>query len=220
MNGLIFCHDGRVHCYVLASTLPCKYGMTEVKKVPLVEALNVIEKIKKKLCFTRNGKDVRLRTTTMGGCRRKSPYVKDLDLLVLVPESVGKHASAPLLPTAHFRKSKTISMKRIISVGARRLSAMISVDVRGRRKTYHMDLFAATKSEKPFAYFHHTGNAIYNIRVRSHAKKRGWKLNQYGVFYAEKPSVRVRGSERIRSEKDLARFLGVTYHSPQERNEK
>ena len=87
----------------------------------------------------------------------------------------------------------------------------------GRPRHYHVDLFLALESERPYALYHLTGPRSYNIRIRAYVKRaHGWRLNQYGVFYDDgaDPPRRVRGSARIRTEADLAKFLGVTYYPP------
>jgi DNA polymerase/3'-5' exonuclease PolX len=77
-----------------------------------------------------------------------------------------------------------------------------------------LDLFLATPAELPFALFHLTSPRAYVIRIRAFAKKvRGWKLTQYGLFYADS-GRRVRGSSRIRTQEQLAAFLGVTWRPP------
>lgn len=86
--------------------------------------------------------------------------------------------------------------------------------VRWRGQEYRVDMFFATPEERPFALFHWTGPKSYNIRTRAHAKKRGWRLNRYGLFY-QGTDRRVSGS--IRTETDLARKLGVTPRPPAER---
>jgi DNA polymerase/3'-5' exonuclease PolX len=73
-----------------------------------------------------------------------------------------------------------------------------------------------TTAEKPFALFHYSGPATYNIRTRALAKRHGWLLNQYGLFSIA-TGRRVPGSANIRTERDLAEFLGVTFRHPRDR---
>ena len=79
-----------------------------------------------------------------------------------------------------------------------------------------VDLFLVEEKDLPYALFHYTGSSIYNIRTRAHAKAHGMLLNQYGVFDVN-TKRRARGSSSIKSEKDLADFLGVSYRSPTDR---
>ena len=78
-----------------------------------------------------------------------------------------------------------------------------------------VDFFVCTPKEKPFMLFHYTGSRAYNIRTRALAKRKKWKLNQYGLYHFS--NRRVKGSGQIKTENDLAKFLGVSYRPPENR---
>jgi DNA polymerase/3'-5' exonuclease PolX len=81
-----------------------------------------------------------------------------------------------------------------------------------------VDLFITTRSELPFAMLQYTGPKFYNIRIRRYVRdQRGWLLNQHGLFYANNTSKKVVGSNKLRTEKDIIRFIGTTYYSPSDR---
>jgi DNA polymerase (family 10) len=82
--------------------------------------------------------------------------------------------------------------------------------VRGPRGNYRADLFLATRAERPYALFHYTGPASYNVRVRAHAKRLGFRLNQYGLF----ERATGRRAPAVRSEAGLARRLGLAARPP------
>lgn len=48
--------------------------------------------------------------------------------------------------------------------------------------------------------------------MRMKAKKRGLKLNQYGIWKGEKPVL------QSEDERDFFKFLDVRYHKPEERS--
>lgn len=157
------------------------------------------------------------RVLLVGSARRGKPVVKDLDLLlVAAPSPAAPPGPSESLAALSFRPSTASSRRpRLLtsySSGARRRSAI----VRHHGKNYRVDFFFARESEKPYALFHHTGSSRYNIRIRAHAKARGWRLNQYGL-YDRATGRRVRGTSRLRTEEDLARFLGVSYRLPGDR---
>lgn len=92
-------------------------------------------------------------------------------------------------------------------------------DGRGPRpvpKFVRVDLFVAIGEALPFALYHHTGSKNYNIRTRALAKRKGWLLNQYGLF-DRKTGKRLPGTSDFRTEKDITDFLGVTYRGPTDR---
>ena len=60
--------------------------------------------------------------------------------------------------------------------------------------------------------FMYTGDYQFNIAMRMKAKRRGLKLNQYGIWRGAKPVL------QSDDEVDFFDFLGVRYHDPQERS--
>ena len=75
--------------------------------------------------------------------------------------------------------------------------------------------------------FHYIGPRSYNIRTRAYAKKKGWLLNQYGLWKnlleknllekSKNKLKRVKGTANIKTEKQLTNFLGLTYRLPNNR---
>jgi DNA polymerase IV (family X) len=60
--------------------------------------------------------------------------------------------------------------------------------------------------------FMYTGDFQFNIAMRRKAKRRGLKLNQYGIWKGSKPVL------QSDDEVDFFEFLDVRYHEPQERS--
>jgi len=195
------------------------------RNAPLAAAEAVAAEVRRRLVFdfTPEGdpRPLRFEVLPVGSVRRQAPRVKDIDFLVVVPAEHEARldralAAAALRPP---RAGDRVEIADTYAAGARRRSLILRRGAPGARPTcYRSDLFLTTAEEKAFALFHYTGSSAYNIRTRAHAKRQGWLLNQYGVFDAG-TGQRVRGSSAIRTERDLARFLGVTYHPPRERDE-
>jgi DNA polymerase/3'-5' exonuclease PolX len=158
----------------------------------------------------------------VGSVRRQSPYSKDIDMLAVVADTTplsGVLASAVL-------KSPTprdyLTIMNSYASGSRRRSLIVKRAPGKVASYYAVDLFLATETEKPFALFHFTNGRQYNIRVRAYAKKKGLTLNQYGLYTCvarngKKTKRRASGTSAIRTEKDLARYLGITYRAPPDR---
>ena len=172
----------------------------------LAKALELAAELRRQLRFSGG----RPRLVTVGSVRRAEPTAVDLDLLVVVPDRAdfsNTLASARLDGSPY-----AITGDR--GSGARRRSLVLAgPGVRG----FQVDLFLVRKQELPFALFHYTGSRQYNIRTRAHAKARGWLLNQYGLFYADRAGARVRGTARLGTERALAEALGVSYRPPTDR---
>jgi DNA polymerase/3'-5' exonuclease PolX len=199
------------------------------RAIPSTVAAAVTDELKARLSFDGpTGRRRRYPTIAVGSVRRSAPRSKDLDVLVVVPDEGavrGLLASAELADRRG--KADTLTPVESYAAGDRRRSFIVRRAPKGgRAKYYAVDLFLATEEEKPFALFHFTGGRDYNIRVRAHAKRAGCILNQYGLFCANASRAarskngkrrRAPGSKAIKTERDLARFLGVTYRPPKER---
>jgi len=152
----------------------------------------------------------KLDITVVGSVRRRAPRTKDIDLLITIPDTMASQIDK-ILPSMYITDS-SIRVHSITASGVKRRSLEISM----RKNVVAIDIFITTQSLKPFAMLHHAGSAAYNIRVRAHANKRGWILNQYGVYYRS-TRRRVRNSLKIRTEQGLVKFIGVSYRAPADR---
>lgn len=161
---------------------------------------------------------VHYRVQPVGSIRRRRPTHKDLDFLVVVPSiAAAERATVQLLSVPRSKAAVVDTYLR----GPRRRSMILAFRAPAAKKPkhYRVDLFFTTAKELPYALFHYTGSKQYNIRTRAHAKRKGWRLNQYGLFDAAsgQKAVPVAGTSSIKSEEDLAKFIGVSYREPTNR---
>jgi DNA polymerase/3'-5' exonuclease PolX len=185
------------------------------RKVPLSTAQAVAAEVKRRLIFDFGGRPRRFEVIVVGSVRRRTPYVKDIDFLVVIPagdEFERVLATARLRPP---RGADVVTIADTYAAGDRRRSVILRAQ--GTAQNYRSDIFITVAAEKPYALDHYPGSRAYNIRTRAHAKRLSWLLNQYGLFDAV-TGHRVRGSAAIHTEQDLARFLGVTYYPPHARD--
>lgn len=192
----------------------------------LEEAKALAAELKRRLKFSALAKKPRI--ILAGSARREEPRNRDLDLLVIVSK-LSRKVMASVLASASLKDSKNKNAEFISDKvsGPRRRSMII--EHQGANSYTNLpntnlplpirtqvDLFLVEEKDLPYALFHYTGSSTYNIRTRAHAKAHGMLLNQYGVFDVN-TKRRARGSSSIKSEKDLADFLGVSYRSPNDR---
>jgi DNA polymerase (family 10) len=188
----------------------------------LADALALAADLRRRLRFA----GWKLKLELVGSARRGNELITDIDFLV-----VGDHmpaalraalfADVELAPARAGARAATIvtgARAQALPAGPRRRSLLVKWLARAgkRARPIQVDLFFVQPEELPYALFHFTGSRQYNIRTRAHARARGWRLNQYGL-YAGDSARRVKGSGRIRSERDLAAFLGVSYRAPDNR---
>ena len=134
----------------------------------------------------------------VGSYRRQTPTSKDVDILIILPDQ----AEQTLLDIKW--RTQPIHVTR----GRDRQSIRFTY----RDVEYPVDIFLARESERPYALLHHTGSAEFNIRTRAHAKRRGLKLTQHGLFRDGRRITR-----ELASEEDVLRYLGLAPLAPHER---
>jgi DNA polymerase (family 10) len=189
------------------------------RSTPLAAAQAVAAEIVRRLEFALpGGRARRFPVTPVGSIRRESARVRDLDFLIVVPDTlVGDTLAAMRLRPP--RAGDRLSFADTYAAGTRRRGVIIAATAPGHRaRHYKSDFFVTTAACLPFALFHYTGSGTYTIRIRAYAKRLGYRLNQYGLFDS-KTGRRVRGSNRITTERELADFLNVTYRPPPGRDE-
>jgi DNA polymerase (family 10) len=80
------------------------------------------------------------------------------------------------------------------------------------RSGIEADLRVVSGEEFPYALVYFTGSKEHNVRLRGIAKKKGWKLNEYGVFDGE-------NLVKCRSEEEIYRALDLLFIPPELRED-
>jgi DNA polymerase/3'-5' exonuclease PolX len=185
------------------------------RAIPAAAGAAALAELCRRLVFAKSdGRPCRCALIVVGSARRGEGVLKDLDFLVVAPDAralPGLLAGARLRPP---RPGDRASVVAEFSSGERRRTVIVAwAGPRGGAAHYAVDFFAATAQERPYALYHWTGSYMYNVRTRMAAKRKGWRLNQYGLWYGD-TNRRVRGTAGIRTERELANFLGVSYRPP------
>jgi DNA polymerase (family 10) len=131
------------------------------------------------------------RVTIAGSYRRMCETVGDLDILV------SASPSSPVMQ--RFITYDEIS--KTISTGVTRASVILKCGIQ-------VDLRVVTEESYGAALHYLTGSKIHNINIRRLAQKRGFKINEYGVY---------RGKSRIagESEESVYGAVGLPYIPPE-----
>lgn len=137
----------------------------------------------------------------VGSYRRKKPYSKDIDVMVVTSKNVMNDILEHMKPL--FKNVFPYSM------GDDKMSLLIEYN----NKFYKLDIFAVKPSEYIPTLLYATGSKEFNIAMRQRAKSMGYLLNQNGLF-DKKTNKLVMG---LHSEKDYFDKLGMEYKSPEDR---
>ena len=158
-------------------------------RIPLEEAEKIASRALKEL---KKIKEVE-KAIVAGSIRRKKPRIRDIDIVI--------ETRKPEIVAEKFTKMSFVT--KIIGKGKEKATIMnkenIQVDIR---------FFTQENFGSGLLYF--TGDKQHNIWLRKIAIKKGWKLNEYGLFSGKK---RIAG----KTEKEIYDKLGVKYIGPEKR---
>ena len=100
-----------------------------------------------------------------GSIRRRKEVVRDMDILV----AAENHEKI----TSFFVSMPEVD--QVLVTGETKTSVRMKSGIEA-------DLRVVTRQEFPYALVYFTGSKEHNVRLRGIAKKKGWKLNEYGIF--------------------------------------
>jgi DNA polymerase (family 10) len=129
-----------------------------------------------------------------GSYRRRKETVGDLDILV-----ISQNPAAVMNRFADFP-----SIQEILLRGETKMSVRIS-------DAFQVDMRVVGKESWGAALQYFTGSKEHNVHVRSLAKTKGFKINEYGVFDANEETRRVAGDEEV----DVYRVVGLPWIPPE-----
>lgn len=170
--------------------------------IPYLLAKQISKEIKRRLKFS-----LPIKLKIVGSILRKEPFIHDIDFLVILPKVGEYNLELHLLPK---RLNDKIINFKFIKRGAMH-SQIIFYTL---YNSYKVDFFTTTKQDYPFALYHYTGPKNYNIRSRMQAKRHGLLLNQYGLYNI---STGIRINHKFKTEKEIMKYLGLTYRTPENR---
>ncbi len=130
-----------------------------------------------------------------GSIRRRKEIVKDIDILV----SGNDHESL----SSFFASMPEVD--EVLLKGDTKTSCRLKSGIEA-------DLRVVSETEFPAALTYFTGSKEHNVRLRGISKKKGWKLNEYGLFEGERPFP-------VSSEEEIYRLLDLTYIPPELRED-
>jgi DNA polymerase (family 10) len=135
--------------------------------------------------------------TLAGSLRREKETVGDIDLVGVAMEKDRKRVINRFIHIPN--------CQRILARGTTRASIMLE------KPHVQVDLRLVGPDEFGSALLHFTGSREHNIQLRTLAHKKGWKLNEYGVFDAQ--GKRLAGA----TEESIYALFGLPFIPPQMR---
>lgn len=138
------------------------------------------------------------RSSVGGSLRRGRETVGDLDFLVSADPADARGIIEAFTKGEHVR--------RVLAKGDTKGSVVLGQDVQADLRVVEESSFGSA-----LAYF--TGSKAHNVRLRELAQKRGWKLNEYGLFDGDKLLAGV-------DESGIYKALGMDFVPPELREDR
>jgi len=137
-----------------------------------------------------------------GSIRRKKPIVHDIDLIGIPKEEY----------TREFVAQKFCSMGQKVMVSGFTKSSIVKDGIQ-----IDLNLNARNQGNYGSLLLHFTGSAGSNMKLRTVAKKKGYMLNQYGV-YALNEDGSTRECIAGATEESVFEVLGLAFVPPERRD--
>lgn len=133
--------------------------------------------------------------STAGSLRRKKETIGDIDILA--------SSDAPEVVIEKFVSMDDV--QRVVGKGSTKATVILESGVQ-------VDLRVLPPESWGAGLFYFTGSKNFNIRMRKEAIKKGYKLNEYGL-YDKKTGKQVAG----KTEKEICEKIGVDWVEPEKR---
>lgn len=138
------------------------------------------------------------KVTIAGSIRRKCETVGDIDMVIV--------AELPNRERITNELTRLSIIEKILIKGKTKVSFII------KERNIQVDCRIVSKDEYGAALLYFTGSKEHNIALRSIAKERGYKINEYGL-YNIKTNEKIAGE----NEAEIYRILNLPYIEPEKR---
>lgn len=169
------------------------------------------------------------RVVPVGSYRRKRSLSKDLDLLVqdfnLPLDTKGSSEIADQRKEegkAYLKVRSQTGGDKTRQIKGKFYPKKGKSGRRPRPFDVTLDLFKFRPADYPFALLAYSGDGMFVMRMRAHAKRKGYLLDQYGLYRringkkGSRVSIPKKGDKL--SERDIFRFLKYKYKKPEDRD--
>jgi DNA polymerase (family 10) len=136
-----------------------------------------------------------------GSLRRKKETIGDIDIIILAEVKNRKKIVAGFI--------KLPQVEKVLAKGTTKASVVL------KNNSIQVDIRLVHDYEYGAAMLYFTGSKEHNIKLRTIARDRGYKINEYGLFDAS-TDKRLAGA----TEEEMYKFLKLKYIPPEERLDK
>ena len=145
-------------------------------------------------------------------------YSKDIDIIIVKNTNSinGSGELKNIINDILYNKSNKSNKLdlldlEIISLGEKKFMGLIKSPISNKMR--HIDIRLVSIDELPYTWFYYSSGQTFNIIIRKHLKKKGYKLNEYGLYKIDtNEKVNINGSSSspdytLDTEKDLLNYI-------------
>jgi len=151
--------------------------------------------------------DKKFKAVIVGSYRRGAANSGDIDVLLMLPDSVPESERNKLFKEAIAAYEKQGYIKAILAKGDKKCLAVSQLEGKPARR---LDLLMTPETEFAYAILYFTGSDLFNVAFRSYALSKGYTLNEHIM----KPTGDAAVPPLMKDEKDIFDFLGLEYVEP------
>ncbi|MDD2792042.1 MAG: type-X family DNA polymerase [Sediminibacterium sp.] len=138
------------------------------------------------------------RAALAGSLRRKKDTIGDIDMVIEAEPKKRRRIIEQFIQLP--------AIKRVLVKGPTKVSVLLN------KADVQVDCRLVSKDEYGAALLYFTGNKEHNIRLRTMARARGYKINEYGIFHL-KTHRKMAGA----TEEEMYAFLQMKFIPPEQR---
>lgn len=171
--------------------------------IPRSETEQIYNKIKNALKQNTDFKDVKV--TIAGSYPSGKSESKDIDILLTTnrfKSRSGVYKSKLLSNIVDYLSSEKI-ITHTLSIGSTKFLGLTQLNTKSKHR--HLDIRLLPENLFVYGYLHYTGGRNFNTIIREKAKKKGYKLSEYGLFNSDNQLI------KVKSDKDIFDIIGLDY---------
>jgi DNA polymerase beta len=159
-----------------------------------------------------NALDPRFAATVVGSYRRGAESSGDIDVLLMLPDSMVKKSQSQLFLETIALFQETDYIVDTLAQGPKKFLGYVRLNKESKAR--RLDLLITPEEEFAYAILYFTGSQAFNVAFRSYAQEKGYTINEHMMKPVKEGVAPV---PPMKTEEDIFAFLGLKYIEPENR---
>jgi DNA polymerase/3'-5' exonuclease PolX len=197
-----------------------KYFHDIDERIPRSEMKKIETKLKKHIKKI----DEELVVTICGSYRRGNKNSGDIDILITHPdletqEDIDEEGEDYLVDIVKKLTKSGLLVDHLTTLGTTKYMGVCRLNKKNKGRRIDIRFVARNDYAPALLYF--TGSKTFNQKMRAEALKKGYTINEYGIYKLKKKNgnfIHKKGEKVVvNTEKDIFKLVGMKYLEPEER---